>query len=97
MAATALLTSKTTNGAGTGVSVTGPCTVAFDGDCVFDGARCEIQTSLTDVDGKYATIGDGGVAIGPVPGNVSFTGAYYIRAKVFNAKTNTSISVSVNQ
>ena len=86
MAATALLTNKTTNGAGAGVSVTGPCSVAYTGDSVFDGARSEVQLSLTDVDAKYSSVGDGGEARGAADGcYVNFTGTYFIRCKVYGA------------
>jgi len=98
MAATALLTNKTSNGAGTGVSVTGPCSVVYTGDSVFDEARCEVQMALTDVDGKYTTVGDAAVAKGAADGcYVNATGTYFVRCKVFDAKARTSISASVNQ
>jgi len=97
MAATALLTNKTTSGAGTGVSVTGPCTVFFTGDGVFGGARVEIQVALTDVDAKYSYAGKGSVVTRSEPTNISAIGAYYIRAKVFDAGATTNISASVNQ
>jgi hypothetical protein len=97
MAATALLTNKTTNGAGTGVSVTGPCTVFFDGDSVFGGARVEIQVAITDTDAEYSYVGKGAVAYRPEPKNITPIGAYYVRAKVFDAGSTTNISASVNQ
>lgn len=97
MATTALLTNKTTDGAGAGVSVTGPCSVFFTGNSIFDGARAEVQVALADTDATYSFAGRGTNIDRPEPVNIAASGPYYIRCKVFGAGPKTNISASVNQ
>lgn len=94
-----LLNGVSANGAGSGASHSGPCTVFVHG--TFDGATVVIQGSDADTDAKYSRLDR---SILPqdkfqVKGNcaVQAYGTYYLRAVVSNAGSSTSITVVTTQ
>lgn len=92
-----LLSAATDNGAGTGASHTGPCTVHVANDSVFDGAEIYIEIADSDTAGEYAPVGKDGVfrAAGSV--TIDAKGTYFLRAKVARAGTNTSLNCTTTQ
>lgn len=92
-----LLSAVSTNGAGTGASHSGPCTVVIPNDSVFDGAAVHIQLAIADSAADYGPAGRD--AILTQPGSVAITaqGTYYLRALVERAGASTSIDCATNQ
>jgi len=95
----ALLTAATADGAGAGTLLSGPSTVYFEKDSVFDGARVLLQLAATDTASKYATsdaftpyhfVQHGAIGI-------NAKGAYYLRAVIEEAGPLTSINCVVIQ
>lgn len=94
-----LLSNRTTNGAGTGASHSGPCTVWVRG--TLGGASVVIQGADADSDANYvkldkalipqSTFVEKGCAT--IHGN----GTYFLRAVVSNASASTSITVVTTQ
>ena len=94
-----LLSAVSANGAGSGASHSGPCSVFVHG--VFDGATVVIQASDDDTDAKYSKAD---VSLIPVSrfdtkGSCSINafGAYYLRAVVSDAGSSTSLTVVTTQ
>lgn len=88
-----LLSSQTTNGAGSGASHTAHATVFVTG--TFDGADVTIQVSNADSDYvKADNLSTPNTSRLREPGcvNIAANGTYYIRCVVSNAGANTSIS-----
>ena len=91
-----LLDAVTSDGAGTGASHTGPCTVIPHRDSVFDGARVSLQIADTDTATDYANI-DGAVITTSDAININARGTYYLRAVVLDAGSSTSITIKTTQ
>ena len=87
-----LLSAATANGAGTGVAMTGPCTVIVENDSVFDRAEVHIEVSETDTAGKYAPAGREAILRAAGAIRIDVTGAYYVRARIAKAESATSIN-----
>lgn len=92
-----LLSAASSNGAGTGASLSGPATVILENDSVFDGASVVLEVSETDTAGKYAPIGYVGSLSSATALRVDVTGSYYLRAVVEKAGASTSINAVVIQ
>jgi len=92
-----LLSSASSNGAGTGASLSGPATVIVENDSVFDGATVHLEVSETDTAGKYAPLGQLGQLKSAIAVRVDVTGSYYMRAVVAGAGSSTSINAVVIQ
>ena len=95
----ALFTSRTTNGAGTGAAMSGPCTVYVTGEV--GAADVTIEIAHEDVTASYVK-----PDLGAMPssrfkskGSCSLNayGAYYVRAVVANASATTSVTVTALQ
>ena len=87
-----LLSAVTSDGAGTGASHSGPCTVIVHNDSVFDGANIAIQIADTDTAADYVPI-DGAVFRTNNAIAINGQGTYYLRAVVANAVSTTSLTV----
>jgi hypothetical protein len=89
-----LQTTKSTDGAGTGASHSGPCTVYAEG--TFDSANVSIEISTDD--STYEPISDS-MATFRDPGQFycAATGTYYLRSVQSNSQTSTSITVKTTQ
>ena len=92
-----LLDGASSNGAGTGVSHSGPCAVAVEGDSVFNGASVRVEWARVNTAAKFVPVdpnrtfyGPGGIAIG-------IEGTYFLRAVVADAGAGTSINCFSNQ
>ena len=93
----ALQTAQTADGVSSGVSVTGPCTVFFDGESVWDNALVEIQMSETDSPAKYKSAGDKASTRDGTPIKIDATGSYHIRARQVESTSRTTITSTVVQ
>lgn len=89
-----LLRDQATDVTGTGVALTGPCTVQVENNSVFDGAQIEIQSSVNDVSAEYSPIGY--TFTGPGSIDVTIRGAYYLRAILVKANTTGNKATSVS-
>ncbi len=85
-----LLSASTSNGAGTGAAMSGPCTVYLRGP--FAGARVAIQVADEDVSASYVSPFDNHF-IGPCAVTVNVYGDYFIRAAQADSSSSTSITV----
>lgn len=92
-----LFSAATSNGAGTGASHTGPCTVFAEADSVFDGATVELQAAVADTAGKYATVGVPAQLKAPGAVAVNIQGTYFLRGFIAGAGSSTSINLVSNQ
>lgn len=92
-----LLTNRTTDGAGTGVSHTGPCTVFVPNDSVFDNATVHVEAYSADSSDKYVCVGRPGQLGAPGAIAIDIQGAYFLRGKVARAGPSTSISMETTQ
>ena len=94
-----LLSAVSANGAGSGASHSGPCTVFVHG--TFDGATVVIQASDADTDAKYSKADKSVMPMSRFEskGSCSITayGTYYLRAAITNAGDSTSITVVTTQ
>ena len=97
MATQTLLSAVTSDGAGSGVSHTGACTVILHGDSVMDGCSVGIEIADSDTAADYATVGPQGVFRQPGSVLVNGQGTYYLRAVVANSGTNTSVTCKTVQ
>jgi hypothetical protein len=93
----ALLTAVTSDGAGSGVSLSGPSSVIVHNDSVFDGATIEIQIADTDTAADYAPVGRDGMFQAAGGCAIDVQGAYYARAVVSGAGSSTSVNAVVIQ
>ena len=91
-----LLSAVTADGAGSGASHTGPCTVMVHGDSVFDGATVGLEIADSDDANEYVAI-DGAVFHINDAMDIAGRGTYYLRAVVNNAGASTSITVVTTQ
>ena len=91
----ALLIGASAEGPGTGASLTGQSTIYVDDDSVFDGCQVIIEVSHVDTDAKYVNTGKHFFKPGAVVLNI--VGDYYVRAFIYNARTDTSINCSAIQ
>jgi hypothetical protein len=92
-----LLSDQTTDTTGTGVAVTGPCSIVVSGDSVFDGATVDIQVALNDETGEYQTPGEEAYMKRPGMFRLEITGSYYVRAVQTDSGSSTSITCDTNQ
>ena len=91
-----LLSGVSANGAGSGASHSGPCTVMVHGDTVFDGARVALEVADTDTAADYVAIDGAELKKHDVLG-VNVKGTYYLRAVVTGAGSSTSLNVVTTQ
>lgn len=94
-----LLSAVTANGAGSGSSHSGPCTVWVRG--TLDGATVVIQGADADSDANYSKLDKSLIpqATFKTKGNCNIEGkgTYYLRAVVSNAGSATSVTVVTTQ
>lgn len=94
-----LLSAVSANGAGSGASHAGPCTVWVSG--TFDGATVVIQGADADTAAKYGRLDKSiirqDVFTSKGGATVSGYGTYYLRAVVSNAGSSTSLTVITTQ
>ncbi len=94
-----LLSGVSSNGAGTGVSVTGPVNVLVHGDTVYDGASVLIEIADTDTASDYQAVSFDGFkrfregSFQQITINAGASASYYIRGNVSNSGSSTSITV----
>jgi hypothetical protein len=88
-----LQTNQTTDGVGTAVSITGPCTVFFEGE--FDGAEVLVEVSRDNV--TFHPLTEQPVVDGPVQFTVNILGSYYVRTEQVNSGAATDVSSGTNQ
>ena len=106
MAGTAIATTVTTDGATTGVSLTGPKQILVHGDTVYDGSQFQLEIADTDTSADYQAIhfGIGSLVYERFSEgspqqlfvNAPSDSSYFIRINVENAATLTSITVVAN-
>ena len=91
----ALLTNATSNTTGTGVAMTGPCTVYVRGTLA--GAEVVVQIADEDVSASYVAPDKSMLAEHRFAGTGAITlnaqGAYFVRALLGNVSSSTSVSV----
>ncbi len=92
-----LLSGQTSNGVGSGSSHTGPCSVFVPEDSVFDGAVASVEAYATNTSGKFVPVGLDGNLDAPGVINVNILGTYYLRGRVANAGSATSIDMVTTQ
>lgn len=92
-----LLTNQTSDGAGTGESHSGPCTVFVPNDSVFDGAVFHVEAYSANTAGKFVPCGVPAQLTQPGVINIVAYGTYFLRGRVSKAGTNTSISADTTQ
>ena len=92
-----LFSARTTDGAGSCASHTGPCTVFAENDSVFDGCSVVVQAAAADTAGKYVTIGQPGQLTSPGAIAVNIQGTYFLRGVVNRAGSSTSINLVTTQ
>lgn len=94
-----LLNSATTNGAGTGASHSGPCTVFVHGE--LDGATVTIEVADADSAGNYVkpdrTIAPESRFTSKGAVSLNAYGTYFVRAVVSHAGSSTSVTVVTTQ
>ena len=94
-----LLSAVSENGAGTGASHSGPCTVFVRG--TLDGATVTIQVADADSDANYVKPDRSAMPESRFASKGSCTlaayGTYYVRAVVSNAGSSTSVTVVTTQ
>lgn len=94
-----LLSGVSANGAGSGASHSGPCTVWVRG--TLDGATVMIQGADADSDANYVKLDKSIIRNDKFTGKGSSTvdgqGTYYLRAVVSNAGSSTSVTVVTTQ
>jgi hypothetical protein len=97
MAAVTLVENKTDAGASTGVEITGPGVVYFEG--TFDGARVRFDMARTNDVAKFHPAGKAGMAQRRTPGSVRIdeVGTFFGRVFIVNPGANTDISAYYNQ
>jgi hypothetical protein len=92
----ALFSAETDDGAGTGASHTGACTVVLSG--TLDGAIVEVELATADTDALYGFCGVRFNDSTPLRcANVSGNGTYYLRGRISNAGANTSVTLTTVQ
>lgn len=99
-----LLSGVTTDGAGSGASHTGPCTVHVPDNVVWDGAYIIIEIADSDTAAEYTPVGDQTTNGGgrfqqgeQQPLNVNALGTYFIRAVVYGAGNATNLTCTTTQ
>lgn len=92
-----LLSGVSANGAGSGASHTGPCTVHVPSNSVFDGAEVHIQIADSDTSAEYAAAGPKAVLYQPGAVDISGRGTYFLRALVARAGSSTSLTCTTTQ
>jgi hypothetical protein len=83
-----LLRDVTANGAGSGVALSGPCTLFVENNSVFAGARVHVEYATNDTAAEYSPIGHEFTSPGSVQCNAQ--GSYYLRGVVTSANTSTA-------
>ena len=92
-----LLSAVSVDGAGTGQSHTGPCTVILRGDSVMDKATVQIQISIANTAGHFVPAGRESFFTQPGVINVDAQGTYFLRAVVNQAGASTSLTCETVQ
>lgn len=92
-----LLTDQSSDGAGSGQTHTGPCTVFVPNDSVFDKAVAHIEAYATDTAGKYIPAGRVSQLVAPGAVDINIQGTYFLRGRVSRAGGSTSISMVTTQ
>jgi hypothetical protein len=95
----ALLSAVTANTTGTGVLMSGPCTVMPRADSVFAGADVAVQVSVADTTSHYILAAPDAVLnerSNQTPMAINVQGAYYIRAVLSKANSTGSTSVTID-
>lgn len=95
----ALLSAAAANTTGTGVAMSGPCTVIPRADSVFAGADVVIQISVADTSSHYILAAPEAVfseRSNQTPMAINVQGDYYIRAVLTKANSTGSTSVTID-
>lgn len=91
-----LASAVTSDGAQSGQSHTGPCTVMVHGDSVFDGATVSLEIADSDDANDYVPIDEAVFRNGDAL-DIAGRGTYFLRAVVANSGSSTSITIVTTQ
>lgn len=90
-----LLRNETSNGAGSGVELSGPCTIIVPADVNLDGGRIVVEIAVNDIPSDYVTSGKQFERPGA---EVLFaTGTYNLRAVVIDGGSSLDATCEVIQ